>query len=194
MPKVVDHDARRREIADALFAIVRRDGIAAVSVRSVAAQAGLSVGAMRHSAASQGELLAFAMQVLSDRVVERIAQRASGPADVDGLTEVCCELLPLDADRLAEAAVWFELVALARTDPSLRRLSRASHEGIGTFACSVAAALLPEATKPVRVDHEGARLHALLDGLALHGVLHPDRVDVDGVREIVRAHLRGLTG
>lgn len=193
MPKVVDHDARRREIADALFAIVRRDGIGAVSVRSVAAEAGLSVGSMRHTAASQGELLAYAMQVLSDRVVERVARRATGPADVDGLTEVCCELLPLDAERMAEAAVWFELVALARTDPALHRLSLASHEGIGGFARSVTAALLPE-TAPERVDHEAARLHALLDGLALHGVLHPDRVDAGGVRELVRAHLRGLAG
>ncbi len=48
MPKIVDHDARREEIAQALWRVVRRDGIRAASVRTVAAEAGWSAGAVRY--------------------------------------------------------------------------------------------------------------------------------------------------
>ena len=47
MPRVVDQEARRQLISDALLAVVRRDGVGAVSVRSVAKEAGLSVGSMQ---------------------------------------------------------------------------------------------------------------------------------------------------
>ena len=42
MPKIVDHDARRSLIIYALWRVVARDGASAVSVRSVASEAGVS--------------------------------------------------------------------------------------------------------------------------------------------------------
>ncbi|MDQ1250665.1 MAG: hypothetical protein QG597_5044, partial [Actinomycetota bacterium] len=48
MPKIVDHEARRREIVEAMWRIVQREGFAAVSVRSVAAEAGLSKASISH--------------------------------------------------------------------------------------------------------------------------------------------------
>lgn len=192
MPKVVDHDARRLEIADALLAVVRREGVAAVSVRTVAAEAGLSVGAMRHTAASQGELLAFAMGVVAERVAGRVAARAAaGPADLDALTDVLGEVLPLDAERTAEAAVWVELVTRARTDAALAPVSADAHAGLRTLVATVVAAAVPGAA-PERVADEAVALHALLDGLALHAVLHPGSVEPGLARRLVRAHLEGL--
>lgn len=191
MPRVVDHDQRRRAIAEALFAVVRRDGIAAVSVRSVAAEAELSVGSMRHSVASQAELVAFAMRVLAERVQERITARAGDPG-LDGVTAVCCEVLPLDDERMAEAEVWVELMARARTDPTLRPVADEAHAGLRALAGSVVAHLLGPGAPPDRVALEAERLHALLDGLTLHGVHHPGAVGPDRVRALVRAHVGSL--
>ena len=48
MPRVVDHAVRRQELAEALWRVVRRDGVHEVSVRTVADEAGTSPGALRH--------------------------------------------------------------------------------------------------------------------------------------------------
>lgn len=193
---MVDHDARRERIAGALLAVVRRDGVGAVSVRSVAAEAGLSVGSMRHTAASQADLVAFAMEAVAERVAARVATRVAGwraerPPTLDDLTDLCGEVLPLDAERLAEAAVWLELVTLARTDERLGRVSAEAHEGLRRLAERVVAALRP-AAGPTRREEEAVHLHALLDGLALHAVLHPGLVDPGSMAAVVRAHLAGL--
>ncbi|QKE83910.1 TetR family transcriptional regulator C-terminal domain-containing protein [Arthrobacter sp. NEB 688] len=196
MPKVVDHAARRELIADALLAVVRRDGVGAVSVRTVAAEAGLSVGSMRNTAASQDELVAFAMRVVADRVGQRVAARVGGwdaarVPSTDDLADLCGEVLPLDAERRAEAAVWLELVTLARTDTRLAEVSGQAHAGIRTLVDRVVGALLP-AGDTARHEAEAVRLHALLDGLTLHVVLHPGATDVTAVRAVVRDHLAGL--
>lgn len=196
MPKVVDHDVRRQQIADALLAVVRRDGVGAVSVRSVAAEAGLSVGSMRHTAASQSELVAFAMEAVAERVARRVADRSSGwtrqmPPALDDLAGLCGEVLPLDPERLAEASVWLELVTLGRTDPRLGAVSEEAHVGLRRIVDRVVAGVVPGAGS-ARLEHEAVRLHALLDGLALHAVLHPEQADADAIRTVVRDHLAGL--
>lgn len=196
MPKVVDHDARRAQIAEALLAVVRRDGVGAVSVRSVAAQAGLSVGSMRHTVTSQADLVAFAMEAVAERVASRIGARVSGwsaegPTDVGDLVDLCGEVLPLDDERRAEAAVWLELVTLARTDPTLSEVSDAAHDGLRRVADRVVGVLLHGADRRT-LAREALRLHALLDGLALHGVLHPQGARPAEVRAVVAHHLMAL--
>jgi BetI-type transcriptional repressor, C-terminal len=42
------------------------------------------------------------------------------------------------------------------------------------------------------LDLEAHRLHALIDGLALHAYMHPERLSPDQQREVVRHHLNGL--
>ena len=53
MPKIVDHETRREEIAEALWRVVRRDGVRAASVRTIAAEAGWSPGAVRYCSVSR---------------------------------------------------------------------------------------------------------------------------------------------
>lgn len=46
MPKQVDHDERRREIATAVLRLVTTGGVEAASLRTVAGEAGVSMGAV----------------------------------------------------------------------------------------------------------------------------------------------------
>ena len=64
----IDSQSRRRELGEALWRVVLRDGIEAASVRKVAAEAGISKGSLRHVFPTQSELLAFAMQLIVDEV------------------------------------------------------------------------------------------------------------------------------
>jgi AcrR family transcriptional regulator len=165
MPKLVDHDHRRAELAAALWRIVMRDGIEAASLRGVAAESGWSTGSLRHYFATHAELLAFAMELVAERVGERVrALREQGAT----ATQLLERVLPLDDERLAEAQVWLAFTTRALVDPQLKDLRDGAHTALRGL-CREAAALSGAADPEL----EGERLHALVDGLALHAVLDP---------------------
>ena len=79
MPKVVDHEERRAELAAAVWRLASSDGLEAVTVRRVAEEAGWSTGAVVHYFADKEELLLFAFSTVADRV--RTPARRGGGAD-----------------------------------------------------------------------------------------------------------------
>ncbi len=190
MPKVVDPDERRRAVVDALFAVLRREGMAGATVRAVAAEAGLSPGAMRHYVTSQGELLELATRVVGDRVVARVSSHRSVQG-LDDLVDVLAEVVPLDDERRAEAEVWLALVVQSRTDARLAPLVRETHDGLRAMAAAVVRAVAPE-LPPASTELEVDRLHALVDGLALHGVLHPEIATPQRLQAALHAHVAEL--
>jgi DNA-binding transcriptional regulator YbjK len=188
MPKQVDHDERRQELADAVWRVVERDGVEAASLRGVAAEAGWSVGALRHYFPTQPDLLTFAMELVMQRVAGRLR---AGPADVpprQRAEQALHEVLPLDAARRAEMQVWLAFTTRALTDPALRPLRDQAHAELRDL-CHAVARLLG-APSPVR---DGDRLHALVDGLALHAVLAPTITTPARQRELLAAELDALT-
>jgi AcrR family transcriptional regulator len=128
MPKVVDAVRRRRELAEAVWRVIRRDGLEQASVRNVAREAGLSMGSLRHYFRSQDELMAFALRMVIERIEQRIA--ALDPQDDPRrrAERVLSELLPMDADRRAENEVWLAFTARALVDPDLRALRDEGYE------------------------------------------------------------------
>ena len=79
MPKIIDERARRETIAEAVWAITSREGLDGATVRAVAAECGLSTGAIQHSFPSQAALQQFAMELIVERVTERLTEM--GTAD-----------------------------------------------------------------------------------------------------------------
>jgi AcrR family transcriptional regulator len=190
----VDHAQRRQEIADALWRVLRRDGFAGASVRTVAAEAGWSTGSIRHYFSSQNELIAFAMQTLTQQVQERIAAVGAEVRDLAGVVDLLEEVLPMDAQRRAEAEVWLALSAAARTDDELRVITEESHRGLRRLCQSSVRLVVGEDGGGRDLVLETDRLHALLDGLALHGTMHPRLMPRTRIRAALLAHLVELDG
>jgi AcrR family transcriptional regulator len=187
MPKVVDHAARREQLAAALWRVVVREGVDAASLRRVAAEAGWSVGSLRHYFETQADLLHFAMELVVRRVTERVAALPQATDPLAAATDLLHQFLPLDADRRAEMEVWLAFASRALVDPSLRRLRDEAHDGV-RGVCRRAAELLGAA----RPDLEAERLHALVDGLAQHAIVAPGVTTAARQREILAAHLESL--
>lgn len=194
MPKVVDHKARRAELAQAAWRVVRRDGVTGASVRSVAAQAGWSPSALRHYYPTQEALLAGAMEGVSARVTERVAALVLMTDARANAERILLEVLPLDDERRAETEVWLAFSARGLVDPELRA-RRDAFDGLladgirrMVLALSQTGQLRPGLDQAV----EAARLHALVDGLALHAVQRPDALPPDRVRAVLATHLDGL--
>ncbi|MED7923862.1 TetR/AcrR family transcriptional regulator [Nonomuraea sp. LP-02] len=100
MPKIVDHDARRRHIAEAVHRVIHGKGMDSVSLREVAAEAGMSMGAVQYYVTTKEQMLLLALERIGIWIGERVAvvaARQSTPLDV--LRATMLELLPLDEER-----------------------------------------------------------------------------------------------
>ncbi|MEU6408700.1 TetR/AcrR family transcriptional regulator [Microbispora sp. NPDC046933] len=194
MPKIVDHQVRREEIAEALWRVVRRDGVGAATVRSIAAEAGWSPSALRHYFSTQAELLAFAMEHVVTRVRARIETTDfQGPVRV-AVRRLLEELLPMDAERRAEAEVWLRLTTRAQGDPTATDWLRRANDGTGEVAAIVVGVLAAEGELAGHRDpgFEAARLHALIDGLAIHVLTRPESMPPERMSALLAAHLEDL--
>jgi len=126
MPKRVDHEERRRQIANALVRTAATRGLHATGMREVAAEARVSLRLVQYYFGTKEELLLAAMQLLatefSDRVLARIQQlresgNPAGPRDV--IAAILTEALPADDERRTFMIVYTAYLALSLTDPAL---------------------------------------------------------------------------
>jgi AcrR family transcriptional regulator len=194
MPKIVDHEERRRELALAVWRVIRDQGVERASVRTVAKEAGWSPGALRHYFTTQSELLAFAMRLVVERIEGRIAalERATDPRKA--VEQVLHELLPLDDERRAENEVWLAFTARALVDPELRDLHSEVHDALHEACASSLATLMAARANPAApaTALQVERLHALVDGLAVHTALRPDLMTPECIVAVMRLHLNAL--
>jgi len=67
MPKVVDHDERRDEVARAAWRVIGRDGLKGATLREIAREAQCSTGVIQHYFRDRDDLLAFAASQIAER-------------------------------------------------------------------------------------------------------------------------------
>ncbi|GGF84279.1 HTH-type transcriptional regulator PksA [Paenibacillus albidus] len=194
MPKIVNHDDRRKQLAEAAWRIIRREGLEAVSVRNVAKEAGMSLGSLRHYFASQADLLVFSMKLVSERSYSRtlsFEETGDPRKDVELLIS---ELMPLDEERRAEGEVWLAFVGNAVIDPEMQALKYEVHNRLheafrGMLEYLAAHHLLKEG---LDLAVESKRLHALVDGLVVHNIIYPELMTPEEMVQQVTVHLDSL--
>lgn len=179
-------------MVEAVWRVVRRDGLSAASVRNVAQEAGLSMGSLRHYFASQSDLLSFTLRAVIERIEARIAALPPEPDPRRRAERVLLELLPLDPERAAENEVWLAFTARAQVDPELRAVHDQGYDVLRGGCRRLVEGLAGEVTG-LDVELETDRLHALLDGLAVHIAMRPDALTPDRAKLIVARHLDELT-
>lgn len=133
MPKRVDHEQRRRLIAEAVRRIAADRGLEAVSLGEVAAEAGISKGLVQHYFPSKDAMLRHATTTLREQVETRV-----GPAP--DLRATALALLPVDDAGRAEALVANAFLVRALKDPEIAERFREGHARLrGVLADLVAA-------------------------------------------------------
>jgi AcrR family transcriptional regulator len=195
MPKVVDHEERRAELAAAVWRVASRDGLDAVTVRRVAAEAGWSTGALVHYFTHKEELILFAFRTGADRVGRRLAELDERTDDpLERARSQLLEGLPLDRERQGEIRVWFSFLGLALTRPALARAQRVAYRAWRDRIAD----RLREAQEngQVRADAdcaaEAAALVGLVDGLAVQATFEPRALTAARQVELVDACLDQL--
>ena len=164
MPKKVDPEERRRLIADALMRVAAEQGLESVSLRHVAAQAGVSAGMVQHYFRTREEMMSFALSVVRERTQERVTGALAGlgadPPPRLLLRTMIAALLPLDDESRDNGRVALAFLAYTAVRPAA---AAELHEDTAQMVSFVATML------PVP-DPVGAAsgLLALMEGLGIY--------------------------
>ena len=126
MPKIVDHDKRRDEIALVACRVVAEHGFEKASMVRIARGAGYTTGMLAHYFDSKQEIIIAALRLILRRIDERLTQPAAVGARPDLLT-LLTEALPVDEQRRTECAFWTTFWGQVSTDKRLKRINTWVH-------------------------------------------------------------------
>ncbi|AEW98366.1 TetR/AcrR family transcriptional regulator [Streptantibioticus cattleyicolor] len=123
MPKRVDHEERRNEIAEALVRVAGRRGLHNVGMRDVAAEAGVSLRLVQYYFQTKEKLLLYGLERLAAAFGERTAARVRAAGDAPGpravIEALLMESLPTDAESRTFHLVYTSYAVLSVTDEAL---------------------------------------------------------------------------
>jgi AcrR family transcriptional regulator len=198
VPKVVDHDERRREIANAVARIAVARGVEAISFREVASEAGISVALVQHYFGTKENLLIGTINVQSEAIGQRmLAELGDLEPDADPLRRIeaiATTFLPVDDRSTSEMRLYLAFAGAALTNDALRTTEAFRNEGVLRAAV---AELLELAASQHRVrddlipDIEARAIISLVLGLSLAVLL--DSTTADEAVGVLKAHLDALS-
>jgi AcrR family transcriptional regulator len=192
VPRHVDVEARRDQVLEAVWRVAARDGLDAVSARSVAAEAGLSLGAITRLHPRQEQLHVEAMLALQQRVQARLATHRDTTDAVADAERRLGEVLALDDASHTEAVVFYAYVARARTTPSLRQVADQVDRALALMCVDAVDAVAPWRGVDDRAER-ARELHALTEGLAYGLVTWPHQRSRDEARAVLRSWLERVS-
>ncbi len=168
MPKKVDHDERRRLIADALISVAAEQGLEAVSLRHVAAAAGVSSGMVQHYFRTKDEMMRFAMDAVRERTEQRVTAAAGrlgpDPAPRELLRTMITGILPLEEESRAYGRVGLAFLAYTAVRPQAAGRAQADTRELAGFVAGLirAAGAVPDP------DAAALTLLAAMEGLGVY--------------------------
>jgi AcrR family transcriptional regulator len=125
MPKIVDHDERRDQIALVACRVVAENGFDQATIVRIAREAGYTTGMVAHYFDTKQDIIIAALRLILRRIEERLT-KPCGDVQADLLT-VLCEALPLDEQRYIECAFWTAFWGQVSADKRLKRINAWVH-------------------------------------------------------------------
>jgi AcrR family transcriptional regulator len=126
MPVLVDHGKTREQIAELACGIVAREGLHALTMRRVAAEAGTSRAIVSTYFRDMRDLVLATFHWVAARQVSQIEAAEAAGLGVEGCVEA---LLPLDGERLDGWRVTIAFLGYAVADEELATIERQRIDG-----------------------------------------------------------------
>ncbi|APE38210.1 TetR family transcriptional regulator [Nocardia mangyaensis] len=123
MPRLADHEERRRAITGAARRVIARGGLEAATFQSVAAEAGVSVRSVQYYFGTKREFLLATHRAVVEssgaRLTEALATLGTAPTPRDIVRAILLALLPLDPQSRRDAVILGIFHAAALTGPDV---------------------------------------------------------------------------
>ena len=196
MPKIVDHDAQREEIAGAAARAIARLGLEGATMRAVAKEAGCSTGPLAHYFGDKSRILVHALRHASRKAGDRMLGQLRRGRGIAALRSILEEALPLDDTRATEWRVWLNFWGRAATHPDLaaeqaRRYGEWRELVHGGLECARAEGRLASG---LDLGREAEAIVALVDGIGIQAMCEPTRFTPEHQLGLINAYLERLAG
>lgn len=188
MPKQVDPQSRREQVADAVLDELVEHGVGSVTLSSISKRTGLAVGSIRHFFVGFDDVLKFTLDTLLQRIAERAATLdLKGASPEELLTEVITFAAPTSDVERKETIAYVAYAERARTDPKLSEsITATKTSGEGALLGLLTQILHDREVPEGNLRQEALLLGALIEGFTYGGTQKEEPYDSDEVRTIVR--------
>jgi len=121
MPKIVNHDERRDQIALVACRVVAENGFDQATIVRIAREAGYTTGMVAHYFDTKQDIIIAALRLILRRIEERLTKPSTD------LLAVLSEALPIDEHRFIECAFWTAFWGQVSADKKLKRINAWVH-------------------------------------------------------------------
>jgi AcrR family transcriptional regulator len=191
-----DHDKRRREVVDAAWRVIVRDGLDHATIRAVARELGMATKAVTRYFQSKDELLLFALDQIVERQI-RISWRSAGDLDsLASLERLLVTALPIREEVRAGWRIWVAFLGYAVGNPLLEREHRRRYDRILRLQLDALRMLVRAGVLDRRraTKLEADRLLAVLDGIGVREAVSPGSIPATRQRALISQAVRSLAG
>lgn len=186
---------RRRQLGEAALRCIVKHGNAGVSVRQIAAEAGVTQGLITHHFGEINELVAYAFDIMSEGLLQAIRKAVdeaepTPQARLDAFIEMSFSPLLFDRDVLG---VWVVFWGLILHSPRMSASQQQEYSDyVGTVEGLIADLARVEGFTVGDIRLTAVAFSALLDGLWLAWCLNPDAFKPEEGIRLCRNWVEGL--
>ena len=186
---------RRRQLAEAALRCIRRNGSAGVSVRQIAAEAGVTQGLITHHFGEINELVAFSFDLMAEDLLQEIlkAVEMAGPTPQARLEAFITASFAPSVMSREILSVWVVFWGMILHSPRMSTSQQQEYGGYVRTVEEMIASLAAEEGFAVADIHLTAKAFtALMDGLWLAWCLNPDAFRPEDGMDMCRRWIEGM--
>ena len=192
MPRRVDPEERREQIADAVIDQIAAHGLRSVTLARIAERTGFAIGSIRHYFGDNiREVMRFTLGVLMQRIERRVPSMSADP--VLRIIDVITFAAPASERERRENAAFIEYRVLGRTDPELGAdIAATSLAGIRAIRSLLQDALAGRQISEEALHQESLLLYTLIEGFSFSSAMLPTPLREGDVRSVVTTAVHRL--
>jgi DNA-binding transcriptional regulator YbjK len=194
MPKIVDHDLQREKFAEATMSLIARHGLEGVTMRAVAAEAGLSYGSLFHYFASKDDLLKHAIRHSTSLQTKRVNEFSNRFSGLKALEHLLCDDAITNESSRESWMVWLTFQYKVALQASFAELHSELIDGWLTRITQLLhdARKAGEISDTLDIDVEAMAVWAYSAGIGQLGLLHPESLPAKLQKRLISGYLDKL--
>lgn len=180
MPKIIDHDQRRRDIIEVAKRLILQGGFEAATMRSIAAEAGFANGALKHYFPGKESIIAATFESVLAEIDPRGPRnedlRRPGQDAIESLREAIMIWMPMDERQINYGRVLLVFWEHAVSNPELAESYRPFFARWGEMIVRLLQAVRAEARAltDAEYDRMALEMRSMVIGANVVNLLHPD--------------------
>jgi len=194
VPKIVDRELQREKFAEAAIRLIARDGFEGMTMRAVAAEAGLSYGSLFHYFESKDDLLMHSVRHSTSQQTRRVNEYSSQYTGLKALQHLLFDDAVVTASGRDDAVVWLAFLYKAALQKRFADMHIALIDGWFARIRELldAAQESGEIQSDIDTAFEARAIWVYSAGIGQQGLLHPKLVPPALQKKLIVAYLDKL--